>query len=246
MALQSMVLRPLRAVSWVGAMALGASVLSSLPGIARGAPDGRQISIQGANGAPACMICHGAQGEGNPAAGFPQLAGQGAVYLTEQLEAIANDTRASPTMTAIAKSLDPTQRQAVAQYYASLPSPLNIDQLAATALPPANAEDTGAWLATRGAWDKNVPACNQCHGPGGIGVGANFPSLAGLPVTYISSQLRAWRQHQRPPGPLGLMASVAARLTDAEIDAVSAYYANLPETAGRLATQAGAVAQAKP
>ena len=134
----------------------------------------------------------------------------------------------------------------VAQYYAALPAPLNIDRLAATARQLAKPDDTGAWLATRGAWDKNVPACNQCHGPGGIGVGANFPSLAGQPAAYIAGQLRAWRQGQRPPGPLGLMPAVATRLTAAEIDAVSAYYAGLPKAADLLAAQANTAAGAKP
>ena len=53
-------------------------------------------------------------------------------------------------------------------------------------------------------------------------------------------QLRAWRQGQRPPGPLGLMPAVATRLTDAEIDAVSAYYAGLPQAAEQPAAQAAA------
>lgn len=204
---------------------------------AQGAPDGKQISMQGANGAPACITCHGARGEGNPAAGFPQLAGIGAKYLAEQLEAMANGSRVSPIMAATAKALSPAQQEAVARYYAALPSPLNTDRLAATAMHPVKPADTGAWLATRGAWDKNVPACNQCHGPGGIGVGENFPSLAGQPDAYIAGQLRAWQQGQRPPGPLGLMPAVATRLSDAEIDAVSAYYAGLPAAAGQLATQ---------
>jgi cytochrome c553 len=228
---------------------LPALVLSALfaTGVsAQGAPDGKQISTQGANGAPACITCHGAQGEGNPAAGFPQLAGLGAKYLTEQLEAMANGSRVSPVMAATAKALDPAQQQAVASYYASLPSPLNLDRLAATAMHPVKPDDTGAWLATRGAWDKNVPACNQCHGPGGIGVGQNFPSLAGQPAAYIAGQLRAWQQGQRPPGPLGLMPAVATRLSAADIDAVSAYYAGLPKAADLLATQTPSSDGAKP
>ena len=213
---------------------------------AQSAPDGKQISLQGANGAPACVTCHGARGEGNPAAGFPQLAGIGSKYLAEQLEAMANGSRVSPIMAATAKALDPAQQRAVADYYASLPPPLNVDRLAATAMQLAAPADTGAWLATRGAWDKNVPACNQCHGPGGIGVGASFPSLAGQPAAYIASQLRAWQQGQRPPGPLALMPAVATRLTEAEITAVSDYYAGLPKAADLLATQANAAAGAKP
>ena len=223
---------------------LSATLLSGLlcatAAHAQGAPDGKQISMQGANGAPACITCHGARGEGNPAAGFPQLAGIGAKYLAEQLEAMANGSRVSPIMAATAKALSPAQQEAVARYYAALPSPLNTDRLAATAMHPVKPADTGAWLATRGAWDKNVPACNQCHGPGGIGVGENFPSLAGQPAAYIAGQLRAWQQGQRPPGPLGLMPAVATRLSDAEIDAVSAYYAGLPAAADQLATQSPA------
>ncbi|AUA58015.1 Cytochrome c4 precursor [Achromobacter spanius] len=217
-----------------------AGLLCATVAHAQGAPDGKQISMQGANGAPACITCHGARGEGNPAAGFPQLAGIGAKYLAEQLEAMANGSRVSPIMAATAKALNPAQQEAVARYYAGLPSPLNTDRLAATAMHPVKPADTGAWLATRGAWDKNVPACNQCHGPGGIGVGENFPSLAGQPAAYIAGQLRAWQQGQRPPGPLGLMPAVATRLSDAEIDAVSAYYAGLPAAADQLATQSPA------
>jgi len=217
-----------------GALVLGA--LYAATATAQGVPDGKQISTQGANGAPACITCHGARGEGNPAAGFPQLAGIGAGYLKEQLDAMANGSRVSPVMAATAKALDPAQRQAVAQYYASLPSPLDTDRLAATAMHAAKPADAGAWLATRGAWDKNVPACNQCHGPGGIGVGENFPVLAGQPAAYIAGQLRAWRQGQRPPGPLGLMPAVATRLSEDEIDAVSAYYAGLPKAAPAVAS----------
>jgi len=223
---------------------LSATLLSGLlcatVAYAQDAADGKQISMQGANGAPACITCHGARGEGNPAAGFPQLAGIGAKYLAEQLEAMANGSRVSPIMAATAKALSPAQQEAVSQYYAGLPSPLNTDRLAATAMHPVKPADTGAWLATRGAWDKNVPACNQCHGPGGIGVGENFPSLAGQPAAYIAGQLRAWQQGQRPPGPLGLMPAVATRLSDAEIDAVSAYYAGLPAAADQLAAQSPA------
>lgn len=237
--------RPLSAslalAAWLSASA-GFATLAS----AQGAPDGKQISTQGINGAPACMTCHGARGEGNPAAGFPQLAGIGAKYLAEQLEAMANGSRVSPVMAATAKALDPAQQQAVANYYASLPSPLNLDRLAATALQVSRPGDTGAWLATRGAWDKNVPACNQCHGPGGIGVGENFPSLAGQPAAYIAAQLRAWQQGQRPPGPLGLMPAVATQLSSADIDAVSAYYAGLPKAADQLAAPASAANGAKP
>lgn len=44
-------------------------------------------------GIPACMACHGPVGRGVPAAGFPQLRAQHAVYLIAQLSQYASDTR---------------------------------------------------------------------------------------------------------------------------------------------------------
>lgn len=46
-------------------------------------------------GIPACMACHGPVGRGVPAAGFPQLRAQQAVYLIAQLNQYASDTRYS-------------------------------------------------------------------------------------------------------------------------------------------------------
>ncbi|WP_412034136.1 c-type cytochrome [Pollutimonas sp. M17] len=93
------------------------------------------------------------------------------------------------------------------------------------------AGDPGAWLANRGDWSKVIPACIQCHGPGGIGVGADFPALAGQPAAYLQAQLTAWKAGQRPPGPQGLMGDIAARMDAQQISAAAAYFAQLPPTA---------------
>ena len=164
-----------------------------------------------------CIGCHGAKGEGMGA--FPRLAGTGQAYLLAQLDAFANGDRKNPVMQPIAQSLKPAERQALALYFSQLPAPL-VASDSAQPLP----SDTGAWLATRGRWADQVPACAQCHGPGGSGVGAQFPPLAGLPAAYIAEQLQAWKAGSRPPGPLALMAGVAKKLSDAEISAVAAYY----------------------
>src|SRR3546814_11464046 len=63
-----------------GALALGAQVWAATP-----IQQGRTIATSGAGAAPACARCHGAQGQGMAAAGFPYLAGQGAGYLAAQL-----------------------------------------------------------------------------------------------------------------------------------------------------------------
>lgn len=44
-------------------------------------------------GIPACIICHGPTGNGNPQAGFPQLAGQHTAYTILQLQAFKNSLR---------------------------------------------------------------------------------------------------------------------------------------------------------
>jgi cytochrome c553 len=182
---------------------------------------GAQIAAKGSGGAvPACASCHGAHGEGSAA--FPHLAGTGVDYLREQLEAFATGARKNPVMQPIAKGLTPQQRDEVAAYFASLGGGSNAGDKEAR-----GPQDTGAWLATRGRWADNLPACSQCHGPGGIGVGSRFPPLAGQPAAYISAQLKAWQAGERPPGPLGLMQSVAGKLRGADVQAVSEYYASL-------------------
>ncbi len=178
-----------------------------------------------------CAGCHGPTGEGVGA--FPRLAGGGSAYLREQLEAFASGRRKSAVMQPIAQALSPTQRTGLASFYAGLPKPgVTAD------IEPTGSADTGAWLATRGRWNDDLPACAQCHGPGGIGVGASFPPLAGQPAAYLAEQLQAWRSSTRPPGPLGLMQIVASKLSDADIKAVSGYYAELPGRAPAVAAKA--------
>lgn len=185
------------------------------------AAQGAQIAAKGSGSAvPACAGCHGAQGKGSAA--FPHLAGAGVDYLREQLEAFAAGARKNPVMQPIAKGLTPQQRDAVAAYFASLGGSTHAGDKEAR-----GPDDTGAWLATRGRWADNLPACSQCHGPGGSGVGSRFPPLAGQPAPYISAQLKAWQAGERPAGPLGLMQSVAGKLRGADVQAVSEYYASL-------------------
>ena len=184
---------------------------------------GKAIATQGtAKGVAACISCHGAKGEGNAAAGFPRLAGVNATYLSEQLSAFASGDRKSTIMQPFAKLLSSNGRNAVALYFSSLPPPAGIKPGDSTAITPSN---TGAWIATRGRWDQGLPACAQCHGPGGIGVGTAFPPLAGQPAAYIESQLHGWKMGTRPPGPMALMPVVVSKLSDTDISAVAAYYA---------------------
>lgn len=208
---------PLRA-----AMLLLAATLAAPAFAQQATPEqGRQIATQGTpQGVVACISCHGARGEGTGA--FPRLARTGQAYLLAQLDAFGDGTRKNALMQPFAQKLTPTERMAVAMYYSQLPAPY-----AASDAAQPSPGDAGAWLATRGRWADQLPACAQCHGPGGSGVGLQFPPLAGLPAAYITEQLQAWKAGTRPPGPQALMLGIALKLTDADVSAVASYYANL-------------------
>jgi len=189
---------------------------------------GAALAQQGGPGISACVSCHGARGEGQAATGFPRLAGQPQAYLLKQLQAFAEGTRKNPVMEPIARALNAQQMRDLADHYAGLPgwsAPLKTG-----ASDPATAP--GPRLATTGNWDKNIPACFACHGPDGAGIPPHFPAITGQPRAYTRTQLKAWQAGTRSNDPQGLMKSVADRMTDADIEAVSLYLEN-PTAAGR-------------
>lgn len=216
--------------------ALGAGLMFSMGSQA----GGEAIAKTGTGAALACQTCHGLAGEGQAQAGFPRLASLGAPYLQRQLAAFADGTRVSDVMRPIAKALSVADRTAVSAYYAALPAAAAPSAAlpTATASAPAAAASAasasvGAILATRGRWADKLPACEQCHGPGGRGVGPDFPALAGQSADYLANQLTAWKAGTRPPGPMGLMAVVARKLSATELRAVAEHYAVQPARAVR-------------
>jgi len=188
--------------------------------VAAQSPDlGAQLASEGnGQGAAACSSCHGANGEGMPGTAFPRLAALPAGYLASQLQAFRDGTRNDPVMSANAKALTDEEVAAAAEYYASLDAP------AAAGTAAEEQEELGRFIAERGAWHRYVPSCQSCHGPGGMGVGDDFPPLAGQSAAYMVKQFADWQANSRTNDPLGMMHAVAARLTDEEIEAVAAWY----------------------
>lgn len=85
--------------------------------------------------------------------------------------------------------------------------------LVARAQPAADATRTRNLAAT----------CAQCHGTDGRAVpGETMVRLAGLPRDYMAAQMRAFRDGQRPAT---VMHQLAKGYTDAQIDALAAYFA---------------------
>jgi cytochrome c553 len=210
---------------FVAALLFGAS----MPSLAYAdAKAGEALAKNGANPVPPCMQCHGANGEGQAAAGFPRLAGQNKAYLVKQLQDF-NGRRSNPIMQGFAQALNPRQISDVAEYYASLPRrPVGKQVWPTTPATPVPPPSRGELLAQQGNWDKGIPACFACHGEKGAGIAPSFPALAGQNAMYTNKQLADWRSGARSNDPQGLMKAVAQKMSPDEIAAVSTYLENMP------------------
>jgi len=141
------------------------------------------------------------------------------------MEDYASGRRQNEIMTPIAKQLSGEERQAVAIYYAeqspSLDKPVAVRG-------SAQAIQRGGVLSAIGDRDLGIQACQNCHGPEGRGLPPIYPYLAGQHEAYITQQLRFWKEGRRGGDEQDIMRAIAGRMTDQDIAAVAAYFANLP------------------
>lgn len=216
----------MRSVIGGALLLLGVSSLPVLAGDDKGItkPPGRAAS---------CTPCHGRNGEGQPLRGIPRLAGLNAEYLERQLESFKNGTRQNRVMLMIASDLSNDERKALANYYAGMSTPKPETTPADQAVIAA-----GAKLAMTGDPSKDLPECGQCHGAAGLGMGADFPRLAGQSALYMEKALRSWKAGDRKNDPNGVMANVANKLTGDQIKSVAAYYESLPVAVSAPAPEA--------
>ncbi len=170
-----------------------------------------------------CAGCHNADGNSAIPAN-PKLAGQHADYLVKQLSNFKPGAggkpaeRANAVMAAFAMQLSDAEMRHVAAYYAS-------QTLKAASAKDKALVEKGRDIYRAGIAEKGVPACAGCHGPSGAGMPAQFPRLQGQFAEYTEAQLTAFRQGARKNNVS--MSSIAARMSDAEIKAVSDYIAGL-------------------
>lgn len=166
-----------------------------------------------------CAACHGMDGNSvNPE--WPKLAGQHESYIIKQLMNFKNDERVNATMAPMAKPLSDADMADLAAYFAS------------QATKPGEADKSKVTLGEQvykgGNNASGVAACAACHGPTGAGnPAANFPALNGQQTTYVKNQLNAFRKGERANDAGKMMRNVAAKMTDAEIEAVAEYIAGL-------------------
>jgi cytochrome c553 len=192
----------------------------------------------------ACTSCHArtdAQGLVGADRYFPRIAGKPAGYLYNQLLNFREGRRQYPLMTYMVDRLPDAYLREIAGYFASqhLPYPAP----AAPEASPATLE-RGRQLAMRGDPAQKVPACIACHGERLTGVAPAIPGLAGLPRDYINAQFGAWRNQDRRAAAPDCMALIAARLSLADVSAVSGWLAAQPVPAD--ASPAPAVARPLP
>jgi cytochrome c553 len=169
-----------------------------------------------------CARCHGADGTGRLPDAFPVIAGQRADYLQRALDAYATGARRSGIMQPVAALLQPSDRAAAARYYAALPRPTS------TTGEPRDLEaiTRGAQLVHEGNPRRAVPACADCHLPGGARVNDAYPLLTGLSARDITQQLHLLKSRARGGSEyVSLMHEFVDALDSQDITDVAAFFA---------------------
>jgi cytochrome c553 len=190
------------------------------------------LSVAHASGAPAakpdlaageakatavCVACHTTDGSrGLPA--YPILQGQHPEYIVKQLVEFKEGKRKNPIMNGMAATLTPEDMRNLAAFYSGKKAKDGF----------AKNKDTvslGERIYRGGIGKKGVPACAACHSPNGAGIPAQYPRLGGQQADYTKAQLVAFRQGERLNSPQ--MSTIAANLSDKEIEALADYIAGL-------------------
>ena len=190
-----------------------AALASSAPVLAAGTKEAGQ-----AKSTP-CVACHGIDGNSaNPE--WPSIAGQHESYLARQLKAFREGARQNPLMTPMAAGLSDEDIADLAAWYSS--------QTARGGETEPSKLKLGQRIFRAGNMEEQTMACAACHGPTGRGNPlADYPAIQGQHATYVAAQLRAYKAGTRTSDPNQMMRSLAARLSEAEIDAVASYVQGL-------------------
>lgn len=176
-----------------------------------------------ATAATVCAACHMPDGN-SVIAQNPILAGQHAAYIEKQLHNFKLKAGAK----------EPERNNAIMLGFASILSDEDIRNIAAFyAAQKANNASAkrkdlialGAKIYRSGSPEKGLPACAGCHNPNAAGIPVQFPRLAGQHPEYTEATLNNFRLGQRKNS--AQMMNIAAKMTEAEIAAVSEYLASV-------------------
>ncbi|MBA2779768.1 c-type cytochrome [Billgrantia kenyensis] len=164
-----------------------------------------------------CAACHGESGI-SPSSSFPHLAGQQMSYTAKQIIDIRDGNRVVPEMVGQVDDFSDQDAWDVAAFYAQQDA--NIGQADAD----EEALMRGQELYRAGDMAKGIPACAACHGPTGVGINsAVYPGLSGQFPDYTVSTLQDFASGERANDPSNMMADIAAKMSDADMQAVANY-----------------------
>lgn len=164
-----------------------------------------------------CALCHGPEGE-SASAIYPRLAAQHPEYMAKQLKDFRDGRRKSDTMTEMAKDLTDAEIAALSAFFAGKPP---------KARRPGDADlaAVGKYIYIKGNKYAGVPDCASCHGASAHGT-TQLPRLAGQHPAYLEAQLKEFNKRART-NDNAVMHTIASKLTDLEIAAVSVYLGGL-------------------
>jgi cytochrome c553 len=164
-----------------------------------------------------CKYCHGEDGN-SLKPDVPNLAGQNASYLLEQVDKFATGERDDFVMTPLAANFTPEDKINLAIFYFSM---------------PVKAEAVDPELAAKGE-SLFTSVCSSCHGVKGHG-NQKLARLAGQQTVYVMNVLKTFRSNANSPAARkeasrksAVMEGVAKNLSDAQIKAVATYVTQLP------------------
>lgn len=171
----------------------------------------------------ACISCHGIDGQGDGSGAFPRLASQPGWYMYKQLQDYASGARPNDVMSGVARRLTDGEMEAVSAYYAAIDAPFR------PVIGHVDGETIqwGGQLGAVGSAERGIPACVNCHGPSGTGNAPSVPYLAGQYASYMSYQLQLWKEGVRNNDIGDVMSSIASKMTETDMRAVSEYYARV-------------------
>ena len=178
----------------------------SLPAIARDPARGAEIAAE------RCAACHGMDGK-STLAEIPRLAGQQSGFITLQMILFREGIRQVPAMQAPTEKLSDTDIEAVAAYYAGLPSAA-----------PEDRTPRDAALMARGQAIAAARNCGVCHLPNYAGR-AQMPRLTHQHEGFLAHTMAEYRDGQR----IGIdtqMNGAVQGLSNADIAALAHYLAH--------------------
>jgi cytochrome c553 len=174
-----------------------------------------------------CASCHGDTGVA-PTQNWPHLAGQKAAYTAKMMldyqRRLRSENKGAALMHDLAVMMTPQQIADVSAFYAAQPAPRDDGTPRPTAGQGLSAEQ----LVRKGDPARLLTPCASCHGVKGQGGKLEASALAGQNPLYFTRTLLHYQSGLRANDAAKGMSHFAKKLTRGEIDALAAYYADLP------------------